>query len=410
MKVSNQQIRELLTRGVVDIVGREALERKLLAGKKLRIKFGVDVARPDIHLGHAVGLRKLREFQDLGHKVIFLIGDATTRIGDPTGKDKTRPLLTEREIKANAKTYIAQAGKVLDLKKTEIRRNSEWFDKMSMLDFVKLMTMVTHSQLITREAFQKRIAEGQEIFAHELIYPLMQGYDSVVLKADLALHADQLFNEHFGRSLQEKFGQEPQAIMTLPILAGLDGKQKMSKSLDNCVGLTEAPDAMYGKLMSLPDEAIADYFTLCTDLTVAEIEKIRTALAEKTVHPVKSAEGGAKQFNRVNPRDLKMRLARRVVEIYHGAKKAAAAEQEFVRVFQKKDQPDKVTKIKVVPGSLLADVLLAEKMIASKSDFRRLIAGGGIQVNDEKLNDPNYRITENILVRVGRLKFLEIKL
>jgi tyrosyl-tRNA synthetase len=392
MKVSNEHIQHLLTRGVVDIIGREALERKLLSGKKLRIKFGVDVARPDIHLGHAVGLRKLREFQNLGHQVIFLIGDATTRIGDPTGKDKTRPILTEREIKANAKTYIAQAGRVLDIKKTEIRRNSEWFDKMSMLDFVKLLTMVTHSQLITREAFQKRIAEGQEIFAHELIYPLMQGYDSVVLKADLALHADQLFNEHFGRSLQEKFGQEPQAIMTLPMLVGLDGKQKMSKSLDNYIGLTEAPDPMYGKLMSLPDEAIADYFTLCTDLATTEIIKIKTALAEKTA----------------NPRDLKMRLARTIVEIYHGAKKAAAAEAEFVRVFQKKDRPDDILNIKIIAGGLLADVLLAEKMITSKSDFRRLIVGGGIQVNDEKISDPNYRITENILVRIGRLKFLEI--
>jgi tyrosyl-tRNA synthetase len=392
MKLSNEQINRLLTRSVVGIVGQEDLKKKLSAGKKLRIKFGVDVARPDIHLGHAVGLRKLREFQDLGHKVIFLIGDATTRIGDPTGKDKTRPILTEKEIKNNAKTYIDQVGKVLDVKKIEIRRNSEWYDKMSMFDLVNLLTMVTHAQLIEREAFQKRIAAGQEIFAHELIYPIMQGYDSVVLKTDLAVHADQLFNEHFGRMLQEKFGQEPQAIMTLPMLVGLDGKHKMSKSLDNYIGLNEPPEMMYGKVMSLPDELIADYFTLCTDLADQEITDVKNSITGGTV----------------NPRDSKMRLAREIVKNYHNEKKAIIAEENFVKIFQKKDRPDAVTRVKVVAGSALVDILLAEKIIPSKSEFRRLLAGGGVRANDQKITDPNFRVTEKILLRVGRLKFFEL--
>lgn len=394
MRPTNKQIQRLLTRGVTEIIGREDLERKLLSGKKLRIKFGVDVARPDIHLGHAVGLRKLREFQELGHKVIFLIGDATTRIGDPTGKDKTRPILTEREIKANAGTYINQVGKILDVKKIEIRRNSEWFDKMRMMDFVRLLTMVTHSQLIAREAFQKRIAAGREIYAHELIYPLMQGYDSVILKADLAIHADQLFNELFGRDLQEKFGQEPQAIMTLPILVGLDGQEKMSKSLDNYVGLNEPADSMYGKTMSLPDELIADYFDLCTDLLPAEVDKIKSALADKTAHP----------------RDLKMRLARTIAALYHGEKKAMAAEKKFVNVFQKKTPPRDAPSAPAKRGESLADVLLREKIVASKSDFRRLLQGGGVRVGAERVVDPNFKLTEDALVRVGKLKFLNVKI
>ncbi len=273
MKKDNDKIKELLSRRVADIVVREDLEKKLMSGKKLRVKLGVDVARPDMHLGHAVALWKLREFQDLGHTAIFLIGDATTRIGDPTGQDKTRPLLTEEQINKNAETYISQAAKILDIEKTEIHRNSEWFDEMSAFDFIKLLTMVTHSQLIAREAFQERIKAGREIFMHEMIYPIMQGYDSVVLKADVALHADQLFNEHFGRMYQEKFGQEPQAILTVPMLVGLDGKHKMSKSLDNYIGITESPESMYGKIMSLPDELIIDYFNLCTFIDAAEISK-----------------------------------------------------------------------------------------------------------------------------------------
>lgn len=390
---------QLLIRGVVEIIGRSGLEKKMREGKELRVKFGVDVARPDLHLGHTVGLRKLREFQELGHTVIFLIGDATTRIGDPTEKDKTRPLLSEEEIKRNAKTYIDQVGKILDVKKIEIRRNSEWYDKMSMFDFVKLMTMVTRSQLEARDSFQKRIKEGKEIFMHELIYPILQGYDSVVLKADIAVHADQLFNEHFGRVYQEKFSQEPQAIMTLPMLVGIDGKNKMSKSLDNYIGITEAPDSQYGKIMSIPDKLLPEYFELLTDLNFDKKE---------------------------NPRDAKMRLAYEIVKMFHSGKEAERAQENFVKLFQKKEIPKDIAKITVKKGDDLVEVLIKNKIVSSKSEFRRLVGEGAVSVIgacpseagrrrgpatgwDKKIiSDHHFKIEKEIVAKIGKKKFIRI--
>ncbi|MBI5045602.1 MAG: tyrosine--tRNA ligase [Candidatus Niyogibacteria bacterium] len=393
MKKDNDKIKELLDRRVVGIIVREELEKKLRSGKKLRIKLGVDVARPDIHLGHAVALWKLREFQDLGHTVIFLIGDATTRIGDPTGQDRTRPLLTEEQINKNAETYIEQAGKILDINKTEVRRNSEWFDEMAMFDFIKLLTMVTHSQLIAREAFQERIKAGKEILMHEIIYPVMQGYDSVVLKADVAVHADQLFNEHFGRMLQEKFGQEPQTIMTVPILVGLDGKHKMSKSLDNYVGVAESPESMYGKAMSLPDELIIDYFNLCTFVDAAEISQMNEAIKN----------------HKLNPRDVKMRLAREIVSIYHSVKDADGAEENFKNIFQKGALPSEVPLLILRSPGKLSDILLGAKLVSSRSEFRRLINARGIDFEGVVVEDPHRIINESGTVRVGKLKFLKIE-
>lgn len=393
MKKDNDKIKELLSRRVADIVVREDLEKKLMSGKKLRVKLGVDVARPDMHLGHAVALWKLREFQDLGHTAIFLIGDATTRIGDPTGQDKTRPLLTEEEINKNAETYISQAAKILDIEKTEIHRNSEWFDEMSAFDFIKLLTMVTRSQLIAREAFQERIKAGREIFMHEMIYPIMQGYDSVVLKADVALHADQLFNEHFGRMYQEKFGQEPQAIVTVPMLVGLDGKHKMSKSLGNYIGITESPESMFGKIMSLPDELITDYFTLCTFIDAAEISKTAELIKNR----------------KLNPRDAKMRLAREVVSIYHNAEGAEAAEENFKNIFQKGALPEEAPSLTLRSSGKLSDILLGAKLVSSRSEFRRLINSGGIDFNGTPVEDPHYTVDLPGTVRVGKLKFLKIE-
>jgi tyrosyl-tRNA synthetase len=394
--IDDEIINKLLTRNVEEIIDAESLRKKLLSGKKLRIKFGVDITRPDIHIGHAVALRKLREFQELGHTVIFLIGDATTRIGDPTGKDKTRPLIEEDEIKKNTKTYIDQVGKILDMNKTEIRRNSEWFDKMSMSDFVNLLTKVTYSQIINREAFQKRIAEGKEIFAHELIYPVLQGYDSVVLKADVAVHADQLFNEHFGRMYQEKFNQEPQAIMTLPILVGTDGKNKMSKSLDNYIGITDEPNNMFGKVMSIPDNAIIDYFKLATDIPIKEIENIKIEL-----------EAGA------NPKDIKMRLAKEIVIIYHGEKKAKNSEKSFVNIFSEGGAPEEIEEVIVPKGATLVNAIIGREgyFVKSKTDLRRLVMQGAVtEIGGEKINDINFNFEKDTTLKIGKKRFLKIKI
>lgn len=392
--IDEEKINNLLNHNVEEIIGEKELKDKLLSGKKLRIKFGVDITRPDIHIGHAIGLRKLKEFQELGHTIIFLIGDATTRIGDPTGKDKTRPLVEKDEIKKNAQTYVDQVGKILDINKTEIKYNSEWFDKMSMFDFINLLTKITHSQIINREAFQKRIKEGREIFVHELMYPVMQGYDSVVLEADVAVHADQLFNEHFGRMYQEKFNQEPQAIMTLPMLVGTDGKNKMSKSLDNYIGVTDEPDNMFGKVMSIPDSVIVDYFKLATDISSDEIENIK-----------KDIENG------VNPKNIKMRLAREIVAIYHGEEKAKNAEENFVNTFSEGGVPEDADEITVEKNTILADaVMRVEGLVKSKTDLRRLVVGGAVtDVEGEKINDIDFKIEKDIVLKIGKRRFLKVK-
>jgi tyrosyl-tRNA synthetase len=394
INTDEREINKLLTHNVKDIIDGDVLKKKLLSSKKLRIKFGVDVTRPDIHIGHAVALRKLREFQELGHTVIFLIGDATTKIGDPTERDKTRPIISEKEIRKNANTYINQVGKILDIDTIEVRRNSQWFDKMSMFDFINLMTMVTHSQIINREAFQKRIKEGKEIYAHELIYPIMQGYDSVALKADVAVHADQLFNEHFGRMYQEKFNQEPQAIMTLPILVGTDGKNKMSKSLDNYIGVTDAPNDMFGKVMSIPDGVIIDYFKMATNVSVNEVENIK-----------KELEDGA------NPKDIKIRLAREIVKIYHGEKKAKSAEEDFTNTFSRGGVTKDAVEITLPINTTLSDaVIKVEGLVKSKTDLRRLVdTGAVIEVGGEVINNINFEIKKDTIFKIGKRRFLKIK-
>lgn len=391
INTDEEKIKKLLTHNVKEIIGGDVLKKKLLSGKKLRIKFGVDITRPDIHIGHAVALRKLKEFQELGHTVIFLIGDATTKIGDPTGKDKTRPLIEEDEIKKNSKTYADQVGRILDIDKTEIRYNSEWFNKMSMFDFMELFTMITYSQVINREAFQKRIDEGKEIFVHELMYPIMQGYDSVVLKVDAAVHADQLFNEHFGRLYQEKFNQDPQAIMTLPILAGTDGKNKMSKSLDNYIGITDEPNDMFGKVMSIPDNVIVDYFKLATDVPIDKIENVKTELA-----------GGA------NPKDIKMRLAREIVTIYHGENKAKNAQENFINTFKGGGVPEDIEEIEVEKRTVLYDAVSG--LVESKMDLRRLVESGAVsEIGGSKITDINFKIEKDITLKIGKRRFLKVK-
>lgn len=401
MKPNKEKIQKLFTEGgVEEVIGRGELEKKLLSGKKLTVKFGADPTRPDLHLGHAVPLRKMREFQDLGHKVVFLIGDATTKIGDPTGKDKTRPVMTDAEIKKNAQTYIKQASKILktDKKLLEIRYNSEWFSKMKFYDFLRLMTMTTTARVLERDMFQRRMKDGRDVGLHELVYPIMQGYDSVILKADVVLLGnDQKFNELFGRHYQEKFGQKPQAMIITRLLVGTDGTEKMSKSLDNYIGLTESAEQMYGKVMSIPDEAMEEYFELASSIDKRGAKKL---IAEV-------------QSGKINPRDAKMILAFEVAKMYHGEKESQKAQENFVNVFQKKEAPDKIKSINIKSNKIkLTEFLMKAGMATSMSDARRKIEQGGVSVDGDKVLDYKTELSKkgynNKVVKAGKLHFGKI--
>lgn len=383
--MSDKKIKKLLSEGgVEEIIGRKELEKKLASGRKLIVKFGADPTRPDLHLGHAVALRKMREFQDLGHKVIFLIGDATSKIGDPTGQDKTRPMMTDKGIKKNAETYVKQASKILKTDKSllEIKYNSEWFSKMSFYDFLKLMAMTTAARILERDMFQERMKSGKDIGLHELVYPIMQGYDSVELKADVVLlGSDQKFNELFGRHYQQKFGQDPQSLVIMKILVGTDGREKMSKSLDNYIGITESADQIYGKIMSIPDNAMNEYCGLVTSL---DYKKIKSK----------------------NPRDTKMRLAYEITKIYHGEKATKKARENFVKVFQKKEAPDKIDYSFAPPETSLVELMVREGLALSKSDARRKIEQGGVSIDSKKIKNFNHILYEKDnkkILKVGKL-------
>jgi tyrosyl-tRNA synthetase len=388
------QIEELLTRGVDQIIGREELEEALKGKRKLRIKFGVDPTRPDLHIGHAVALRKLRQFQDLGHTVIFLIGDYTTKIGDPSGKSQTRPMLTGDEIKANVNTYLDQVGLMLNTKKAEIRYNSEWLGKLSFGDLIQLASNVSVAQTIERDDFKNRLESGHELALHELLYPLMQAYDSVALEADMEFGGtDQLFNLMAGRALQKKLGQRPQIVFTCELLVGLDGTKKMSKSLDNYVAVTDQPVDMYGKIMSLPDALIAPYYKLCTDIPLDNIDGL-----------VKTLAGGA------NPRDSKASLAREIVRMYHGEAPALKAEASWNATFRDKQGPteDQIEEVKLKESLPIVDLLVELEAAGSKSDARRLIAQGGVHLNDETVSDENLKPQPGSLLRVGKRRFYRL--
>lgn len=391
---------EFLKKGTVDLI-RESdlkakLERSAKTGKPLRIKLGLDPTAPDIHLGHTVVIRKLKAFQDLGHTVIFLIGDFTGMIGDPSGKNVTRPPLSREEINANAETYKRQMFKLLDPEKTELRFNGEWMDKFEAADFIKLCARVTVKQILERDDFEKRLAAQTPISLHELLYPLTQGYDSVALEADVELGGtDQKFNLMVGRDLQREYGQEPQIVMTTPLLEGLDGVNKMSKSLNNYIGIDESPNEMFGKVMSISDELMWRYYELLTDLTTAEISGLRSAV-----------EGGK------NPRDLKVALAKLIIKDFHSAADADAAEEEFVRRFVQKEVPDVIDEYAIAAGSYkLGDLLVTTGLVGSKGEARRLADQGGIKVSDEKASSVNANIDvsgEGVLVQVGKRRFLKI--
>jgi len=365
---------------------RAKLEKSLASGTPLRVKAGFDPTAPDLHLGHTVLLRKLKHFQDLGHTVIFLVGDFTGMIGDPSGRSATRPPLSPEEIMRNAKTYMAQVYKILSSKTTEVRFNSEWFDKMKSADWIRLAAKFTVSQMLEREDFHKRFQEEKPIAMHELLYPLAQGYDSVALKADVELGGtDQKFNLLMGRELQRSFGQESQVVLTTPIIEGLDGVQKMSKSLGNAIGIQEAPLEMYGKLMSISDEMMWRYYELLTDVQVAEIEKLKLES-----HPMES----------------KKDLARRVISDFHSTEAAAKAAEDWAKQFQKGGVPDEVEEVEVeAAGSIKLDKLLVKaKLAESGSDAVRKLKQKSVRVNGEVVSDPTTSIPASgqVTLQVGR--------
>ena len=398
---------EVIRRGTEEIIPEEdlhrKLERSLKSGKPLKVKLGLDPTAPDIHLGHTVVLNKLRQFQDLGHEVILIIGDFTGRIGDPSGRSETRKQLTEEEVLANAETYRIQIFKVLDPAKTRIVFNSEWLGPMRFAQVVELAGKYTLARMLERDDFDRRYRQGLPIGLHELFYPLMQGYDSVALEADVELGGtDQKFNLLVGRALQKEYGQEPQVAITLPILEGLDGVQKMSKSLGNYVGINEPPQEMYGKLMSLPDELIVRYFELVTRVPLEEVKAITRALKEETM----------------NPRDAKMRLAREIVTMYHGPEAAAAAEEHFRTVFQMRLLPEDMPEVAIDQAELkegeiwLPRLLVLAGLAPSSSEARRLISQGGVEINQQRVDDPQarVRVEEGMVVRAGRRRFARLRL
>src|SRR5580765_1400698 len=390
-----------LKKGTVDLI-REAdlrakLEQSEKSGKPLRIKLGLDPTAPDIHLGHTVVIRKLKAFQELGHTVIFLIGDFTGMIGDPSGRNVMRPPLSREEINANAETYQRQMFKLLDAEKTELRFNGEWMDKFTAADFVKLTARTTVRQILERDDFSKRMADEKPISLHELLYPLVQGYDSVALNADVELGGtDQKFNLLMGRNLQREFAQEPQVILTTPLLEGLDGGNKMSKSLNNYIGIDEPPNEMFGKVMSISDDLMWKYYELLTDVSQSELSELRT-----------KCESGAE-----NPRNAKVDLAKMIIRDFHSPDEATAAEDEFNRRFVQKEIPDQIEEKKVGPGPFkLADLLAETGLASSRGEARRLIEQGGVKVNGDKASAANADISigsDGVLLQVGKRKFLKV--
>jgi len=387
-----KKINELLTRGVDEVIVREDLEKALAGGRQLRIKFGVDPTAPDLHIGHAVPLRKLKQFQDAGHQVILLIGDFTAVIGDPSGRNETRPMLSREAVEKNMKTYIEQAGRIIDMSKVELRYNSEWYEDKGWGFLMSLTGKITVARVLDRDDFQKRLKAGADIQMQEILYPLMQGYDSVELKADVEIGGtDQKFNMLMGRKLQKRYDQPEQNVMTISLLEGIDGQKKMSKSYGNYIGLLDSAAEMFGKAMSVPDELIIKYFELATDIPPENIVANRTRLA-----------------NGENPRDLKMELAAAIVKIYHGEKAAALARENFINTFSKKETPDEMPEVKAA-GLTVADALVAAKLVSSKSDARRNVEQGGVKINEKVVHDAQVNVKAGDVVQKGKRFFVKIK-
>jgi len=391
-------MKDILTRGVAEIIERSHLERALKSKKKLRVKLGIDPTAPDLHLGHAVVLRKLKQFQDLGHKVVLIIGDFTGTIGDPTGRSEERKPLSREEIKQNEKNYLKELGKILDIRKVEVRHNSEWFLKEGIAAVLALAKAGTIQQVLHRADFKKRLDEGKDITLLETMYPLFQGYDSVKIKADIELGGtDQLFNVLMGRKIQRYFGLPEQDILTVPLLEGTDGVRKMSKSFGNYIALNDPPAEMFGKLMSIKDNLIIKYFELCTGVPEKRISELKRLLKTK----------------KINPRDAKMILAYEVVSLYHGKQKAKAASEEFKRVFKAGELPNEIPQIKVKKGKMgIVDLLVEIGFASSKSAATRLVTQGGVRINGDRITNPKEIIEipkTGIIIRAGKRKFAEVR-
>jgi tyrosyl-tRNA synthetase len=399
----NEQLEGLL-RGAAEVIPTDELLAKLRLGRPLRVKLGIDPSRPDLHLGHAVVLRKLRQFQELGHKAVLIIGDFTGRVGDPSGQSETRPFLTEEEIEANAKTYFDQAGLVLDVERAEIRHNSEWLAKLSMADVLKLTSSYTVARMLERDDFRTRYRENRPISVVEFLYPLMQAMDSVAIEADVEMGGtDQTFNLLVGRDVQKAYGQEPQVVFTMPLLEGTDGVRKMSKSFDNAVSLTDPPDEMFGKLMSISDELVVQYLRLLTHVEQPELESLASDVAS----------GGA------GAAAAKRRLAREIVDRYHGAGTGVEAEARFDRVHREREVPDDVHEVPVPAASIeggrvwLPRLMVELGLAPSHAKARQLIQQGGVRLDGEPVPDPGLELDPGQLagrvLQVGRRSFVRLK-
>jgi tyrosyl-tRNA synthetase len=395
----NEQM-DVIKKGTVEIIPEDELVRKLEKSIKtkipLNIKLGCDPSRPDLHIGHSVVLNKLREFQDFGHQAILIIGDFTGMVGDPTGKKKARPQLTFEETRENGKSYFEQATRILSKDKTNIVYNSEWLGKLDMHNIIEILSKFTIQRILERDDFTNRLRDQQEIASHEILYPIMQGYDSYAIKADVELGGtDQRFNNLMGRDMQKRFGQEPQVVLLMPLLEGTDGSEKMSKSLNNYIGITDAPKDIFGKTMSIPDVLIYKYFELATRLTPNELKVLKNELEEPSN----------------NPRNTKRRLGFELVKLYYNEDTAKSAVEEFDRIFIKKEIPDEIGEFKLKEDNIkITDLLSITKLTDSKGNARRLIEQGGVSIDGEKIEDINYIVNfkKEIILKVGKRKFLKI--
>jgi tyrosyl-tRNA synthetase len=391
---------EILKRGAVDVINEADLRQRITkareAGRPLRVKLGMDPTAPDLHLGHTVVIQKLKQFQELGHTAVFLIGDFTGLIGDPTGRIETRPTLTKEELMANAQTYKDQVFKILDPDKTEIRFNSEWMESMNAADMIRLCAQYTVARMLERDDFRKRLQNNLPISIHEFLYPLVQAYDSVALKADVELGGhDQIFNLLVGRDIQKVYGQESQIVLTVPLLEGTDGVNKMSKTYGNYVGIDEPPDVMFGKLMSISDDLMLKYYELMSDITIEELKTMKRGIETGEVHP----------------KDAKVAFAKEIITRFHSAKEAAAAHEGFEKIFKNKEVPDNlevVTVTKEDAGDWLPKLLARIHMVSSSSEAKRMISQGAVTINGVKITTESIPPEKELVIKVGKRTFRKV--
>ncbi|MDO8676294.1 MAG: tyrosine--tRNA ligase [Candidatus Azambacteria bacterium] len=395
--INKEKVQILLSRAVSNVLVFDHLEKRLLSGQKLRVKLGIDPTAPDIHLGHSVSLIKLRQFQELGHQAVLIIGDFTARIGDPAGRTEARKALSIVEVKRNMKNYLKQAGKIIDIEDTEIHYNNEWFGKMKAVNFYELAGKVTIQQILKREDFRKRIENDKDITANEMMYPIFQGYDSVMVKADVEIGGeDQLVNLLMGRRIQRAYGMPEQDVLATWLIEGTDGERKMSKSFDNYIAISEKPDQMFGKIMSILDSLIIKYFRALTQVADDKIDKIESDI----------------KSGKLNPKDAKIQMAYEIVKIYHGEEMAKGAESEFDRVFKKREMPERVPEMVLDKGDYsIIDLLVKLNLALSKNQARRLVLERAVKIGGKTVNDPksNINIVSELVVQVGKRHFKKVK-